>query len=42
LWWLDHYDGFRTHLDARYPRLWSDRQCVLYDLRQPGAPAVLA
>ena len=42
LWWLDHYDGFRAHLDARYPRLWSDRQCVLYDLRQPGAPAVVA
>jgi len=39
LWWLDHYDGFRTHLDARYPRLWSDRQCVLYDVRRPGAPA---
>ena len=38
LWWLDHYDGFRAHLDARYPRLWSDRQCVLYDVRQP-APA---
>jgi glycosyltransferase involved in cell wall biosynthesis len=42
LWWLDHYDGFRAHLDARYPRLWSDRQCVLYDVRQPGAAAVLA
>ena len=40
LWWLDHYDGFRAHLDARYPRLWSDRQCVLYDVRRPGAPAV--
>ena len=42
LWWLDHYDGFRAHLDARYPRLWSDRQCVLYDVRQPGAPAAVA
>jgi glycosyltransferase involved in cell wall biosynthesis len=42
LWWLDHYDGFRAHLDARYRRLWSDRQCVLYDVRQPGAPAVVA
>jgi len=41
LWWLDHYDGFRTHLDARYPRLWSDRQCVLYDVRQPGTPVVV-
>jgi hypothetical protein len=40
LWWLDHYDRFRAHLDTRYPRLWSDRQCVLYDVRQPGAKAV--
>jgi glycosyltransferase involved in cell wall biosynthesis len=40
LWWLDHYYGFRAHLDARYPRLWADRQCVLYDVRQPGAPGV--
>jgi hypothetical protein len=40
LWWLEHYDEFRAHLDARYPRLWSDRQCVLYDVRQPGVQAV--
>jgi len=42
LWWLDHYDGFRDHLDARYARLWSDRQCVLYDVRQPRTEAVVA
>ena len=42
LWWLDHYDGFRAYLDARYPRLWSDRRCVLYDVRQAGATAVVA
>ena len=42
LWWLDHYDGFRNHLDARYSRLWSDRQCVLYDVRQPRTEAVVA
>jgi glycosyltransferase involved in cell wall biosynthesis len=40
LWWLDHYDAFRSYLDARYERLWSDRQCVLYDVRQPRAQAV--
>lgn len=40
LWWLDHYEGFRTYLDQRYPRLWSDRQCVLYDVRRPRAEAV--
>jgi hypothetical protein len=40
LWWLDHYDGFRAYLDWRYQRLWADRQCVLYDVRQPRARAV--
>ena len=40
LWWLDHYAGLRTHLDARYPRLWSDRQCVLYDVRRTASRAV--
>jgi glycosyltransferase involved in cell wall biosynthesis len=40
LWWLEHYVGFRAHLDARYSRLWSDRQCVLYDVRRPRAQAV--
>jgi hypothetical protein len=33
LWWLDHYADFRADLDARYPTLWRDRRCVLYDLR---------
>jgi glycosyltransferase involved in cell wall biosynthesis len=40
LWWLDHYDGFRAYLDWRYRRLWADKQCVLYDVRQPRARAV--
>jgi glycosyltransferase involved in cell wall biosynthesis len=40
LWWLDHYEGFRAHLDARYPRLWSDRRCVLYDVRRARPAAV--
>ena len=35
LWWLDHYADFRAHLDTRYRRLWSDHQCVLYDVRRP-------
>ena len=39
LWWLDHYDGLRAHLDARYPRVWSDRRCVLYDVRRADAGA---
>jgi glycosyltransferase involved in cell wall biosynthesis len=41
LWWLDHYAEFRTHLDARYSRLWEDRRCVLYDVRRAGAKAVV-
>jgi len=40
LWWLDHYSAFRAYLEARYPRLWSDRRCVLYDVRRAGARAV--
>jgi len=41
LWWLDHYAEFRAHLDARYRRLWSDRLCVVYDVRRPRSAAVL-
>jgi glycosyltransferase involved in cell wall biosynthesis len=41
LWWLDHYEEFRAHLDARYSRLWSDRGCVLYDVRRPRPAGVL-
>jgi glycosyltransferase involved in cell wall biosynthesis len=33
LWWLEHYDGFRRYLDARYRCAWRDAQCVIYDLR---------
>jgi glycosyltransferase involved in cell wall biosynthesis len=40
LWWLDHYSAFRAYLEARYPRLWSDRRCVLYDVRRAGVRAV--
>ena len=39
LWWLDHYDGFRAHLDARYPRLWRDRLRPLRRARR-RAPVV--
>jgi glycosyltransferase involved in cell wall biosynthesis/SAM-dependent methyltransferase len=31
-WWLEHYKGFRQHLDGRYQRVWSDERCVLYRL----------
>ena len=31
-WWLDYYAGFRQHLDDCHRRLWSDDQCVVYQL----------
>jgi hypothetical protein len=34
LWWLEHYAAFREHLDTRCAVLWSDRRCVLYDVRR--------
>jgi glycosyltransferase involved in cell wall biosynthesis len=40
LWWLDHYADFGAHLDARYRLLWSDRRCVLYDVRRTEPAAV--
>lgn len=33
LWWLDHYEAFREHLDANYVRLHRDPRCAVYDLR---------
>jgi hypothetical protein len=33
LWWLDHYEGFRRHLDDRYVRLLEDEHCAIYGLR---------
>jgi hypothetical protein len=31
-WWFDHYSGFRSHLDARFRRVWNDESCVIYRL----------
>lgn len=37
LWWLDHYQEFKQHLDRRYPQAQFDSSLgVLYDLREPG------
>jgi hypothetical protein len=34
LWWLEHYEGLREHLDASYGRSFSDPEsCVIFDLR---------
>jgi glycosyltransferase involved in cell wall biosynthesis len=32
-WWLEHYDGLRTHLDTCYERVLVDERCVIYDLK---------
>jgi GT2 family glycosyltransferase len=31
LWWLEHYRGFRRHLEERYPRI-DDESCVIFGL----------
>jgi Glycosyl transferases group 1 len=36
-WWLDHYAGFRDHVERRYRCAWRDTRCVVYDLRISGA-----
>jgi len=33
LWWLDHYEDLRQHLDSRYRRVRRDEDCVIYDIR---------
>lgn len=39
-WWLQHYAGFRDHLQTFYPRIWDDQQCVIFSLsRLAEAPA---
>jgi GT2 family glycosyltransferase len=35
VWWLDHYEAFRRHLDDNYGRSFSDPDsCVIFDLRK--------
>jgi hypothetical protein len=37
LWWLEHYGGFRRHLESRYREVGSrEGACVIFDLRTPG------
>jgi GT2 family glycosyltransferase len=38
MWWLDHYEGLRRHLDANYSRSFSEPEtCVIFDLRGGAA-----
>jgi hypothetical protein len=39
LWWLDHYHGFRRHLEDRYVELLHDDRCAIYALRPEGRQA---
>jgi glycosyltransferase involved in cell wall biosynthesis len=32
LWWLEHYEEFRDHLDSRYRRVWDEETCAIYKL----------
>jgi hypothetical protein len=34
-WWLEHYHGFREHLEERFPVVHRDACCVIYALREP-------
>jgi len=37
-WWLDRYDEFREHLEARYPAVVRDENsCIIFHLREPSA-----
>ena len=31
-WWLEHYDGWREHLERRYARTFADERCVIWEL----------
>jgi hypothetical protein len=35
-WWLDYYEGFRTHLEDHYERLAAGEDCMVFDLA-PGS-----
>jgi glycosyltransferase involved in cell wall biosynthesis len=36
-WWLEHYEAFKTHLDAAYREIRSDEHVIVYELTG-GAP----
>lgn len=38
LWWLEHYGGFRNHLERVHRRVFEERDtCVVYELRSQAA-----
>lgn len=32
LWWLDHYEELREHLNRNYLRIWDDENCLIFQL----------
>src|SRR5690606_30425331 len=36
-WWLEHYRLFARHLEARYPAVWRDADCVIFSLEGRAA-----
>ena len=41
-WWLEHYEGFKQHLDMHYRRTWSDEDCIIYQLSESEPDGVQA
>ena len=39
-WWLDYYREFADALNARYERVWSDADCVIFRLSAPRPATV--
>jgi hypothetical protein len=39
LWWLDHYEGLRRHLEERYSVLLTDERCAIFKLTGEGGKA---
>jgi glycosyltransferase involved in cell wall biosynthesis len=37
-WWLEHYEGFRLHLEARYQRVCGCADCVIFDCTAHPVP----
>ena len=33
-WWLDHYSGFRHHLDSLYDCVMKNDRMLIYDLKK--------
>ena len=41
-WWLNDYQKFRKHVEARYPVVVRDDEtCIIFDLREPSATSAI-